>query len=322
MNKAKVLGFGFIGMFGVAALVGCGGGGDASPTLVLTNDNAKTAASQALVDSSSVTNINIPAGDASAFAPLAVKGLRQALARAPIARAPGADATTTTPCTGGGSTTVDGTDPAPGALTANETVTYTACVEDGTTTDGTLKVNGTESGTTISLSISLNLTIKSAAATVVETGGLTTTIDLANLGGTSHTKADQISVSITSATVNDKITLSNLDVATTIDSATGDTSSTETYSVNSTRLGGLYSVDTDAAIVTSDLSLHPHAGEITITGAKNTALKITVLGDETFTPPAGQGQVKIELDSGSSVGATVYASWDELVAASSGAAGV
>ena len=48
---------------------------------------------------------------------------------------------------------------------------------------------------------------------------------------------------------------------------------------------------------------------------------ITILGDESFPPPAGQGQVKLELDAGTgSLGAAVYVSWADLEAAAGGGA--
>jgi len=216
--------------------------------------------------------------------------------------------------------TIDGTDPGPGVTTANETVTYHQCIEGNSTTDGTIKVSGTMSGNSITLSINVNLTLKTGDITLTEAGDLNTSFDAATLGQSSHVSSNQISVAISSPTINDKITLSNLDITETL-SDTGDSSATESYSIETSRLGGLFSLDTDTAVATSALSLHPHAGQVTVTGAKSSRLVITVLGDETFTPPAGQGQVKLELDTADGkLAAAVYMSWTDLEAASDGGA--
>lgn len=311
MQNAKVLGFvGLVTTFGV--LVGCGGGGAPSPTLELTSANATNVASEALVDSHSLTQISLPAGNLTAFAPAAVQGLRQALARAPLGQAPNPAATSTTPCTGGGTVVTDGTDPSPTATSANETVTYNACVDGGTTTNGTLKASVSRNGNSLTLSISVNLTIKSAAATLTETGGLSLSLDASTGAESTHITSDGITVAVDSTTIKDKITLSNLDISEMVDGS-GNSSATESYAVETTRLGGLFSVDTDTAVATLETSQHPHAGKVTITGGKSTKLEITILGDETFTPPAGQGQVMLVLNGG----AAVYVSWADLEAAAS-----
>jgi len=44
-------------------------------------------------------------------------------------------------------------------------------------------------------------------------------------------------------------------------------------------------------------------------------LQITILGDETFTPPAGQGQIELQGDPGTGTfGAPIWTSWAELSA--------
>src|ERR1700760_1298355 len=190
MHNVKVLGLvGFVTTLGITALVGCGGS-DASPSLAITNANMKTVAGESLVDGAGATNFNLFGSvGGTAFAPTAVHGLRNALARVthPVGVSPIANATTTTPCDGGGTMTEDGATPAPGAVSGTETITYAACIQDGTTTDGSVKISSSLSGTSITISASVNLTIKSAASTLTETGGVTISLDSANLlSGSSH----------------------------------------------------------------------------------------------------------------------------------------
>jgi hypothetical protein len=45
-------------------------------------------------------------------------------------------------------------------------------------------------------------------------------------------------------------------------------------------------------------------------------LQVTILGDETFVPPAGEGQIELQLDSGTgSFAPAVWLSWATLSAA-------
>ncbi|HET9627062.1 MAG TPA: hypothetical protein VFP84_37140 [Kofleriaceae bacterium] len=292
-------------------LVGCGGG-DASPTLALSSANSTQVASKVLVDSDSVSGISIPTagGSASAFAPLATRALRRAASRV-VGVAPGANATQTDTCTGGGTITTD-SNATPGATSAKATITYAACVEGDATLNGKLTANASVNGTSITESATINLTITAGGAKIVESGDFTISFNLDDtLGGSSHITASSLSVAITSPAVTDKITLSDLDIATSV--VNGESSATESYNVETQQLGGLFSVDTDTPVATASLALHPHAGQVTVTGAKNSKLIITVLGDESFTPPAGQDQVKLELDSGDGkLAAAVYVSWAQL----------
>jgi hypothetical protein len=57
---------------------------------------------------------------------------------------------------------------------------------------------------------------------------------------------------------------------------------------------------------------HPFAGQILISGANHTRLQITILGDETFTPPTGQGQIELQVDPGTGTfGAPIWTRWAE-----------
>jgi hypothetical protein len=53
-----------------------------------------------------------------------------------------------------------------------------------------------------------------------------------------------------------------------------------------------------------------------ITGADKERLQVTILGDETFVPPMGEGQIELQLDSGSgSFGPPTWLNWATLTAA-------
>jgi hypothetical protein len=323
MMNAKVLGFaGFVTSFGVvAALAGCGGDDAPTPTLAMTSANATEVAGHVLIDSSEATNIDIPSPDlalgSKAFAPLAKLGLRQALSRAPlrqIAIGDLANATQTTQCTGGGTLTFDGTAVTATTTNASETITYKACIEGTTTIDGSIKVSASTNGNTASLSLTVSLSVTADQVKLVEAGDLTVSFDTKDISS-GHVSSNQLSVSVTSPQVTDKVTLSHLDITSTTD-ANGDSSASESFAIETQKLGGLVAVDTETAVAQSALAAHPHAGQVTVTGGNNSKLVITILGDESFTPPAGQGQVKIELDSGDGkLAAAVYASWADLEAA-------
>lgn len=303
MHNMKILGLvGLVGSFGIATLVGCGGDSAPAPTLVLSNDNAQNVASQALVGGATATNFSIPGFglDGSGFA---VKSLRATVARIP--RGPIA-AAQTTPCAGGGTQTVDG-DITAGTAGGTESITFANCIQDAGSTDsinGSAKISISGSATSATFSVTLNLTIKTGDTTVTESGSLSSSLSATG----STLSAKQISVAVSSPTVNTKITLSNLEIQETF----GDNPTvSQSYDVDDSQLGGRFSVDTDTPLTTTAGSQHPSSGQITVTGAKDSKLVITVLGDETSTPAAGQGQVKLEL-SGNGANATIYMSWQQV----------
>lgn len=321
MKNAKVCGFvGFVSTFGIAALVGCGGSsGTPAPTLVLNNDNAKSVASQALAGGTQAMSLGLPTigGGASAFAPVATRALRDAVSRASRSLADGAHpvaAGQSTPCAGGGTMTVDGNITAT-STSGSETVTFAGCIQDagGTDTlDGTLHISGSQSGNSVSFSISVNLTAKAAGATITEVGDLSSSFatDFSSISISSN----QIAVTVASPTLNTKLTLSNLDIHESIAGGLGGTVSvTESYSIDASQLGGRFTVDTNAALATASDGAQSASGELEITGAQNSKLVVTVLGNENFVPPAGQGQIKVVLDT-----TTLYLNWSDVEAVSGG----
>ncbi len=52
-----------------------------------------------------------------------------------------------------------------------------------------------------------------------------------------------------------------------------------------------------------------------IEGANSVRLQVTILGDETFVPPMGEGQIELQLDSGTGTfGSPIWLSWATLSA--------
>ena len=314
MKNAKLVGF--VGTFGIAALVGCGGSsGDPAPTLALSNDNAKSVASQALAGGTQAMSLGLPTigAGATAFAPIVTRSLRDAVSRAARLVAAGQS----TPCAGGGTMTTDGNITA-GSTSGSETITFAGCIENagGTDTlDGTVNVSGSQSGNSVSFSITVNLTAKAAGATITEVGDLSSSIatDFSSISISSN----QIAVTVTSPTINTKLTLSNLDIHESIAGGIGGTATVnESYSIDASQLGGRFSVATNTALATATGGTQSASGELEITGAQNTKLVVTVLGNENFVPPAGQGQIKVVLDTPGAT--TLYLNWSDVAAVSGG----
>jgi hypothetical protein len=284
MNLAKFSGIAVL----IPTLVGCGGS-DSAPTTVLTKDNLTAVAGEGLLDANAIVHAWVHPKD-DGFAP------------------------ETIPCADGGTLVHDDNGPAPTTLATD---TFSQCAQNGVTTDGTIRttLQSIMTGTTVTSFIStldLNLTIKSPDFSIVETGEYKVDEHDARASGNDTFSSDGLSIAFSSPGATDKITLSNLTI-------TRDGSLTDAYTVESTRLGGRFRLETEAPIVTTGFNVHPESGQFTILGARGAKLVVTILGTDTFKPPLDQGQVKLELDAGDGAAPlTVYASWDDIEAASLG----
>jgi hypothetical protein len=88
----------------------------------------------------------------------------------------------------------------------------------------------------------------------------------------------------------------------------------------SSRLNGEITVTTTQEfkqiVDPAERRLYPYTGQLLIAGASSVRLQATILGDETFVPPAGEGQIELQQDSGTgSFGPAVWLSWATLSAA-------
>jgi hypothetical protein len=287
MNLAKFSGLAIL----IPTLVGCGGS-DSAPTTVITKDNLLAVAGEGFLDANSVVHAWIhPINDA--FAPM------------------------TTPCTDGGTTLVDDLSHPPAF---DVTTTYQQCAQNDTTTDGKSHIVVGQVNMKSNKVTTLNLTVTSPDFSIVETGEWTTEGDPPFQDATSkNISSDGISITLSSAAATDKLALSNVVISDVFD-AFGNSLLTDSYTVESTRLGGRFRVETETTLVTAlQKDFHPESGQLTILGAKGAKLVVTVLGSDTFRPPLDQGQLKLELDAGDGAApVTVFASWNDLETASDG----
>lgn len=305
------------------ASAGCGGG-NAQPPLPISESNATSVAAEALITTGlDPISVQLPSGSISGVA-ATLRSLGAGAVQRLTALAAGpqnADGTMTVPCAGGGTSTI---------VTAGttETVTYTNCVQDPTTSaqiDGTIRLTGqfpTSSSTRVSLTESFDFTVTQGSLTVAESGGFTVVITIAPNPSDSteeQVTGDSLNVSLSvGGKLRDQVTLSSFD----IDLSNQLTSTDQqverfSYDVDSSRLKGHISVMTTQDITQLiDAFMprrYPFAGQVLISGANLTRLQITILGDESFTPPAGQGQIELQVDPGTGAfGAPIWTSWSEL----------
>jgi len=301
-----------------AAAAGCGGAGNSQPPLPLGENNATAVAAEALVTLGQNFSVRLPSGVTGAAAALRALGPGMVQRLTAAATGPqGADGTMTVPCELGGTETI-------AIAGATATLTFDHCATDASTTlNGTYRFTGQPSSTSQStLSVSFNLTITQGALSFAESGGYTVVIETAQSPSDStdeEVSADSISISLSiGGKPRDQVTLSSVDIAISRQlTSAGQQVEHFAYDIDSSWLKGHVSVMTtqDLKQVFDLIMPHqfPFAGQILISGANHTRLQITILGDETFTPPAGQGQIEIQVDPGTgSFGAPIWTSWSAL----------
>ncbi len=306
----------------VAASAGCGGSGNSQPPLPLGESNAASVAAEALITlGQSSFSVQLPTGVTGAAA--ALRALGPGLVQRLTAAATGpqsADGTMTQPCALGGTETI-----AIAGTTA--TLTFDHCAADASTTvDGSFRFTGQLSSTTSqsTLTVSFNLTITQGALSFAESGGYTAVIKIAQTpsdGTEEQVTGDSISISLSvGGKPRDQVTLSSFDIDVSQQATSaGQQAEHFAYDIDSSWLKGHVSVMTtqDLQQVVDLIMPHqfPFAGQILISGANHTRLQITILGDETFTPPAGQGQIELQIDPGTGTfGAPIWTSWSALSA--------
>lgn len=308
----------------LAAATGCGGAGNSQPPLPLDEANATAVAAEALITTGQTSfTVQLPSGSIPGVA-AALRSLDPGAVQRLAALATGpqhADGTMTQPCPLGGSQTI---------TTAGTTVTFTLnhCVQDATTEiNGTLRFTvqaSTAGANQVSLAASFDFTVTQGAMSFTESGGYSIVIRTAE-NPTDSTEyeltGDRISLALSvGGKPRDQVTLSSFDIGIETQlTSTGQQVEHFTYDIDSSWLRGHVTVMT-----TQDLKqvldlIMPRrfsfAGQILVSGANHTRLLITILGDETFTPPAGQGQIEIQVDPGTgNFGAPIWTSWSELSA--------
>lgn len=307
----------------VLAASGCGDAGSSQPPLPLGESNAAAVAAEVLItlgqDSFSV---QLPSGVTAGAA--ALRSIGPGMVHRLVAAATGpqrADGTMTQPCALGGSETIT-------IAGATATLAFDHCAVDASTTfHGTLRLTGQLPTTTTSqtsLTATFDLTLTVGALSFAESGGYTAVITVGqspSAGTAEEVTGDRIRISLSAGgKLRDQIALSSFDIGISQQaSSAGQQAEHFTYDIDSSWLKGHFS-----AMTTQDLQQvvdlimprqFPFAGQILVSGARHTRLQITILGDETFTPPAGQGQIELRIDPGTgSFGAPIWTSWSALCA--------
>jgi hypothetical protein len=306
-----------------AASAGCGGAGSSQPPLLLGDSNAAAVAAEVLITlGQNSFSVRLPSGVTAGAA--ALRSLGPGLTQRLIAAATGpqnADGTMTEPCALGGSETIT-------IAGTTATLMFDHCAVDASTTfNGTLRLTGQLPGTTTSqtsLTASFDLTLTVGSLSFAESGGYTAVITVGQSPSPSTSEevtGDRISISLSvGGKLRDQVALSSFDIGISQQaSSAGQQAEHFAYDVDSSWLKGHFS-----AMTTQDLEQvvnsimprkFPFAGQIVVSGANHTRLQITILGDETFTPPAGQGQIELQVDPGTGTfGAPIWTSWSALSA--------
>jgi hypothetical protein len=328
------------------ALAGCGGSSSGPGTmsdtagpnspLAITQSNATATAAEAIVTPATLAGTATTAAGVGA-APSAVvppslgaidRRVVQLLLPAKNAR-PSAAGTVTIPCAVGGSFT---------AVTSMDgktlTVTFADCSEiAGTTINGNqtyanLMLTTQSSSDSISADVTDALTIVVGTVSYAEAGDYAFSFSgnkTANGGFSTETfglTGSSLAISVSkSGAVSDSVTLTNFDFNFEEDLTVSPHQlySSFNYTLASSLLHGEIAVTTTEEfkqiVDPAETHLYPYAGQLLITGANSARLQVTILGDETFVPPAGEGQIELQLDSGTgSFGPATWLSWATLAA--------
>ncbi len=337
-----------VAVFGALAagtLAGCGGGGSGggamlvvsgpNTPLAISQGNATATAAEAIVTPTTLADTATPTAGVGA-APAAVPSI-SSIDRRVVQRLlpsqnvrPAAAGTITIPCAVGGSFT---------AVTSADgqtlTVTFADCSEvAGTSVGGkqtytNLMVTTQSTLDSISANVTDALTIVVGTVSYAEAGDYAFTFSgNKTVNGSFSTETfgltgSSLAISVSkSGAVTDSVTLTNFDFNFEEDLTVSPHQlySSFNYALASSRLNGEITVTTTREfkqiVDPGETHLYPYAGQLLIAGANSTRLQVTILGDETFVPPAGEGQIELQLDSGTgSFGPAVWLSWAALSAA-------
>jgi len=235
---------------------------------------------------------------------------------------PSAGTESTTNCAVSGTISVD-----PSADGTSETDTFDACQEtadlslNGVLSYTELLLNVTPTAASLTADVQDNLTVTLGALTEVENGSYdislvytpatSVVLDLSNVNLSaliSYNGAPLDSENLANANINltEDLTLSPNQLY-------ADFS----YTLASTLLNGSITANTTQTIkrIADPAVSHtfPYTGQIILLGSNNTRERITIWGDETYVPPAGQGQVEIQFDPGTgSFAAPIWVNWSTL----------
>jgi hypothetical protein len=197
-----------------------------------------------------------------------------------FAPADAADAVTAS-CDGGGTQTSD---------VDTGTTTFANCSSGGETINGTLTLTNIMQGTgSISGHVSHSLTIAQAGfPTLTSSGDFDVVQNTSGTVVTDTLTGGPITIQLDS----DAASISSFTLISSLDSSDGNLTDSISGTIASTAMGGSVSVTTPTTFQVVGTSQFPNTGQLLITGAANSAVRFTVLGDETL---AGN-QVSLEVD--------------------------
>lgn len=280
------------------ALAACGG--DSHSKLAITDDNASAVASEAVVTGPQANNSQAPGTSFLRVNAASTPRLLRAIGGRPAAVACDVSGTSDTQMS-----------------ETSITITFDKCNDgDGTVLDGriTFKLDGSATGTTLTFAAEIDLTVTDGNLVFDEAGSYTMTLDLS--AGDSRIKGNSLKITVSEGgAVKDDLTISDFDFHTTTSvlDDSGDQSTDAEFAIDSSRLGGEISVTTMTSMKQHVTEDHAYAGVVNVTGASSSRLLITIHGDASYTPPAGEGQVELKVDTGTGTyGGSKWVSWAEL----------
>lgn len=338
--KAKYLGLTLL--LSGAILSGCGGGssstaasGSTAQTVAISTTNQSTITNAAVnsatqnLSSSGLSGITSVQGSSTAtenrmltdWTDIALQKLNEHESAALVSPAA---VVATSQCSTSGTITID-TDGNSTTPYTYLTISYNNCVASGYTTNGTLSLSNLNVTRTGGAGTAITGISAKFAFDITETGpsynfGIKGGFDIASTGIKTASRSDSFSGTSFVVSLNSKYaSLTNFSFVSSYDDSTPyhGHSDTINYTYASDFITAAFSVATTAnlPIVKNYGDLYPSSGQITITGANSTVLRVTVVSSD---PNKGKasGTVTLELsqDGGATYGSAITKTWSQIAA--------
>jgi hypothetical protein len=171
------------------------------------------------------------------------------------------------------------------------TVTFNNCFSGGETIRGMVAVTNiaSPSAGNVSGHVSHNLTIVQSGFPTLTSSG---EFDISHVTSGSVVTDTLSNGTITVRLDSDVASISGFSIVSTVDTSNGALTDSISGTIASTLIGGAVTVATPTAFQTAPTAQFPNTGQLVITGAANSTVRFTVLGDESL----GSNQVRLEVD--------------------------